>query len=332
MAGRRTNLALLLLLFGAFVSGGLAYAIGTNDVNAVVVAMHAGIGLGLLVLVPWKSVIARRGLRRDRSGNSLSVAFFVLIALSLISGVAHATGIALMFGPVTSMQLHVGSAVLAGPLAIWHVRARPVRLHRTDLTRRNVLKFGMLAGASAAAYVGVEAVTRLARLPGRRRRGTGSYESGSHSPHNMPVTQWLDDRVPSIDPDGWTLRVGDTVWTYDELRSFDDHILTILDCTGGWWAEQEWAGARLDRLVTPSAGTRSVVVTSATGYARRFPIRDVSRLLLATRVEGEALSAGHGFPARLVAPGRRGFWWVKWVVRIDISDQPWWLQSPFPLT
>jgi DMSO/TMAO reductase YedYZ molybdopterin-dependent catalytic subunit len=34
---------------------------------------------------------------------------------------------------------------------------------------------------------------------------------------------------------------------------------------------------------------------------------------------------------RLVAPGRRGFWWVKWVTRVEVVDAPWWLQSPFPL-
>ena len=49
-------------------------------------------------------------------------------------------------------------------------------------------------------------------------------------------------------------------------------------------------------------------------------------------MDGRPLSHGHGFPARLVAPGRRGFWWVKWVTDIEVSDRPWWWQSPFPLT
>jgi DMSO/TMAO reductase YedYZ molybdopterin-dependent catalytic subunit len=30
----------------------------------------------------------------------------------------------------------------------------------------------------------------------------------------------------------------------------------------------------------------------------------------------------HGAPARLVAPGRRGFEWVKWVVRVELHDGP----------
>jgi DMSO/TMAO reductase YedYZ molybdopterin-dependent catalytic subunit len=33
----------------------------------------------------------------------------------------------------------------------------------------------------------------------------------------------------------------------------------------------------------------------------------------------------------MVVPGQRGFAWVKWVVAIDVDDQPWWWQPPFPL-
>jgi DMSO/TMAO reductase YedYZ molybdopterin-dependent catalytic subunit len=176
-------------------------------------------------------------------------------------------------------------------------------------------------------------VVRLAGLPGARRRFTGSYRE---DPAAMPVTQWLDDDVQALDQASWRLRVGSggTVreWTWQELDAFGDRVRATLDCTGGWYAVQDWHGARLDRLLPALPASGSVVVTSVTGYGRRFPVEEARRLLVATRAGGRALRPGHGFPARLVAPGRRGFHWVKWVERIEVRTSPPWLQPPFPLT
>jgi DMSO/TMAO reductase YedYZ molybdopterin-dependent catalytic subunit len=49
------------------------------------------------------------------------------------------------------------------------------------------------------------------------------------------------------------------------------------------------------------------VFRSTTGYARRFSLEEAGDLLLATHVENDTLSAEHGFPLRLVAPGHRGY-------------------------
>jgi DMSO/TMAO reductase YedYZ molybdopterin-dependent catalytic subunit len=187
-----------------------------------------------------------------------------------------------------------------------------------------------LVVSAAAGYGASELVVHAAGLPGNHRRFTGSYEAGSFDPGKMPVSSWMFDEIPGIDPSGWALRAGGRAWSYDALSGFDDRMVATLDCTGGFYSTQEWAGARLDRLVDATRG-ESVRVASHTGYDRRFPIEEASGLLLAVRVGGQALNAGHGFPARLVAPQRRGFWWVKWVVAIDVDDFPYWWQTPFPV-
>jgi DMSO/TMAO reductase YedYZ molybdopterin-dependent catalytic subunit len=340
MAGRRTNLALLVSLLAAFATGLLAYSAGTGWGSPVVIA-HGIVGFAILLLSPWKSVIARRGFSRRRRGKVASTLFSLFVVASLLSGILHATGVLRSFGVVTAMQVHIGAALLAIPVAISHIRARPIRTHRTDLSRRAALRSGALIGGAGLAYIAVEGLTRLASLPGRRRRFTGSYETGSFMPDEMPVTQWFNDSVPGIDESGWRLRVlsggGERIFTYDDVARFDQNVRATLDCTGGWYAAQDWDGIRFDRLLSlvdpayEDAG-RSISVASVTGYGRRFPIRDAANLWLVTLVGGEQLSEGHGFPARVVAPGRRGFWWVKWVERIEVSGIPWWRQWPFPPT
>jgi DMSO/TMAO reductase YedYZ molybdopterin-dependent catalytic subunit len=337
---RRTNLALLVVLLAALGTGGLAFAAGTGWGRPAVIG-HALAGLAVLVLAPWKSAIVRRGLaRRSGPGRWASLTFGVLVLAAVAAGLAHATGALAGLGPVSAMQLHVGAALVAAPLLAWHTAARGgIRARRTDLSRRALLRAGAIAAGAGLLLLAVEGATRLASLPGARRRFTGSLEVAG--PARIPVTQWLDDRVQVLDPAAWRLRVsaGDATreWTYQELAVFADRVEAVLDCTGGWYARAAWEGARLDRLLPPGAleragTTASLVVASSTGYRRRLPLADAGTLLLATRLDGRPLGAGHGFPARLVAPGRRGFWWVKWVVSVDLDPSPWWRQPPFPLT
>src|SRR5437588_7646327 len=153
--GARTNLALLVLLAGAFLTGWLAFAFaGAPSRWSLVV--HATSGFAILALLPWKSMIARRGTRRGQPAAWVSFLLAALVLISLIAGILHSTGIALQVGPFSAMTYHVGAAIAAVPFAAWHVFARRIRLRPADLSRRAVLRGGAIAATAIPGYAGSE--------------------------------------------------------------------------------------------------------------------------------------------------------------------------------
>jgi len=328
---RRTNQALLLLVPIAVGTGLFSNTIGV-DWWLDPATMHGVVALAIAVLTPWKAPIVQRGLGRTHRSRWTSVVLLGMIATTLATGLLHSTGFQNRLGPLTVMQVHIGGALVTLIMIIFHYRSHPVPLRSTDLDRRAFLGTIRVTAAAGAVWALWEGGLGAVGASGSSRRFTGSHERGSFSPAAMPVTSWLDDRPPSIDGSTWSVAVNARPVTLDQLASAPrDTFAAVLDCTSAWYSEQDWTGVRLDRLLAPG-DARSVLVRSRTGYSRRFPIADLDRLWLVTELGGKPLSPGHGFPARMVAPGRRGFWWVKWVATIEASRVPWWWQLPFPVT
>jgi len=325
LGGRRTNLGLLALLAAAFATGWISFLLTSTAARATLVA-HALAGIGIVLLLPWKSASSGRALKRRRPIWWASVLFGVLVLLSLGAGFLHTLGRPFpgLGIDLTAMEIHVGAALAVLPFAAWHAWARWVRPRPTDLARRNLLRVGALLGTGGAGYF---------LLPSAARAATGSFELGSFRPESLPATQWMFDSVPVIGLDAWELRVAGRSWSYGELTAASVDVRATIDCTGGWYSEQTWRGVRLDRLLGAAvrSGSAAFEVHSRTGYSRRFRVEEAAGILLATHVGGTRLDAAHGFPARLVVPGRRGFEWVKWVDRIEVDELPAWWQSPFPL-
>jgi len=332
---RRTNLALFVALALAFATGVGAVATGSARGRWIVLA-HGVAAVAVVLLIPWKTRVVRGGLRRARPTRTLSLLLAGLAVTALAFGFGYATGLVRSVGGLEGMWWHVAAALALVPLLLWHVFARRARPRRGDVSRRVLLRAGLLGAAAVALYAAVDGTVRLTGLPGARRRFTGSYEAGSFRPAAMPTTIWLDDTVPDVTADAWRLSIVDGAGRYeltlDQLATSGTTIRATLDCTSGWYAEQEWTGVPLTALLRDVRGGRSVLVHSVTGYQVRFPIEEVRRLFLATWVGEAPLSAGHGYPLRLVARQRRGFWWVKWVDRIEVQAVPPWWQPPFPVT
>jgi DMSO/TMAO reductase YedYZ molybdopterin-dependent catalytic subunit len=115
-------------------------------------------------------------------------------------------------------------------------------------------------------------------------------------------------------------------FAYDELIAAGEDVLeATLDCTGGFYSTQYWRGISIGQLldtVGVQNDARYVSFISVTSYRWSLPLEEARLTLLATHVGEEPLSHEHGFPLRLVAPGRRGFEWVKWITRIEVLTEP----------
>ena len=206
--------------------------------------------------------------------------------------------------------------------------------------RRSFLRLAGLSVAGLALWRTGELAAGVLELPGEGRRFTGSYERRSFAGNAFPTTSWLNDDPDPVNGDVWRLNVSGLVRNgldlkLEDLTSSRENVTSVLDCTGGWHSTQEWEGMPLKNVLQSAgveSGAGSITVRSVTGYQRRFSLKEADEYLLATHVGGEPISHGHGFPVRLVAPGKRGFEWVKWVDSIHVNDTGKWWQLPFPLT
>jgi hypothetical protein len=318
--------ALLLLLIGAFASGWVAFGFGTPGPSTVSTVAHGLLGVGVVAMTPWKSVVIRRASRLRLA----SLALLAVIVTCLTAGFVEVFSGFRVTAPISAIQLHVGAAILLVPLVGWHVlRHRRQTPRRIDLSRRRLLVTGGFAAGIGAGYAALEGLGRLTHSPAASRVATGSHRL---APPEVPATIWLLDQVPDLGPDHRVMVAGRSMRT-TELAAQAVPVRARLDCTSGWYADLTWSAVPLAALIPADrlAAATSIVVISATGYRRRFPPDQASALYLAVGREGQPLSTETGAPVRLVAPHRRGFWWVKWVAAVELSDVPAWAQPPFPL-
>lgn len=226
-------------------------------------------------------------------------------------------------------MVHMALGIVLVPLVLIHLVGRFRPPSRTDFEgRRTALTYLGLGIAGALAWRAQSVINRLFDTPGADLRFTGSRERGSFTGNSFPTTSWVLDDPDPVDPDEWTLSVGGATGeslelAYDEIAP-EDREQAILDCTSGWYSVQDWTGVRVGDLldtVDPDDSAGYVRFRSVTGYRWSLPIEEAREVLLATHADDEVISHGHGFPLRVVTPGRRGFQWVKWVESVEVREE-----------
>ncbi len=324
---------LLALTIGLGFTTGIISLISGAGWQWVIFAAHGMAGLWLALLL-WGKVrrVWPRIIQRQRWDHHTwaSLTTLALVGAMLALGIAWAMGGTLTIWGYNLLAWHIGLGVALVAFVSLHMvtRAKPLRV-RDVRGRRTLLHAGALALGGIALWPTQGAVENVLRLPGAQRRFTGSREAGSFGGNAFPTSSWVSDAPQPIDAAIWRLRVTGAVRHPQTIALADltatDAVTATLDCTGGFYSTQVWHGTRVGRILAaaqPNGDARYVSFVSVTGYRWSLPLDEAARALLATGVGAEPLTHIHGAPVRLVAPSRRGFEWVKWIVEMRVLTAP----------
>jgi DMSO/TMAO reductase YedYZ molybdopterin-dependent catalytic subunit len=117
------------------------------------------------------------------------------------------------------------------------------------------------------------------------------------------------------------------VYTYDEVLAKYPHYTKVvtLFCVEGWDTTILWEGVLVRDLIT-TAGidprATKVIFTAHDGYTTSFPLDYLmdNDIIMAYRMNNVTLPAERGYPFQLVAEDKWGYKWIKWIEKIELSD------------
>jgi DMSO/TMAO reductase YedYZ molybdopterin-dependent catalytic subunit len=117
-------------------------------------------------------------------------------------------------------------------------------------------------------------------------------------------------------------------FTAEQLEAMASHEATLpISCVEGWSYSARWRGVRVRDLLVMAGARRGATArvesleqgspysSSALDHAQAHD-RDT---LVATHLDGQRINLDHGYPLRLIGPGRPGVNQTKWVTRLVVE-------------
>ncbi|MGH2378597.1 MAG: hypothetical protein ACRDGT_08980, partial [Candidatus Limnocylindria bacterium] len=130
MGRRLTNALLLATVLTLLATGLVAWAIPESQATPLY-ALHRVAGVGLVLALPWKQLVAQASLaRRIRIGIAPSaipgIAATVALAITVGLGLAWTLGLVSFDRPIpySLLNIHVFAGIALLPLLVWHLARR----------------------------------------------------------------------------------------------------------------------------------------------------------------------------------------------------------------
>jgi DMSO/TMAO reductase YedYZ molybdopterin-dependent catalytic subunit len=178
-----------------------------------------------------------------------------------------------------------------------------------------------------------------------RSRAEKKVAEAGFDPARLPPGQYFTEKWPVLHAgsvpryetlDSWTFRVTGEVeneveLTWKQLNELPRSATTQdIHCVTRWSRfDAQFEGVHwreLAKLARPKDSARFVVAHAEAGFTSNVPLSFVEDddALLATHADGVPLTPDHGFPLRLVVPGKYFWKSAKWLRELELSsvDKP----------
>jgi len=116
-------------------------------------------------------------------------------------------------------------------------------------------------------------------------------------------------------------------FTYNSIiKNYKNYQKVVtLDCVEGWSATILWRGVLVSDLINeakPLEDGKVVIFYAVDGYSTSFPIEYIidNKILMAYQMNNVTMPPERGFPFQLVAESKWGYKWVKWITKIEVSN------------
>jgi DMSO/TMAO reductase YedYZ molybdopterin-dependent catalytic subunit len=116
-------------------------------------------------------------------------------------------------------------------------------------------------------------------------------------------------------------------YTYDDVVNNHQQFgkVVTLYCVEGWDVTILWEGVLVKALIDKAGVDQRAEVAifyAHDGYTTSLPLDYLinNDILMAYKMNGVVLPPERGFPFQLVAESKLGYKWIKWITKIELSD------------
>ena len=210
-------------------------------------------------------------------------------------------------------------------------------MERTKIIRKNIRRIGALF--LTFIILALTACTAASHSTTATVTSTTSGEGEATEFQGTKLTPIKDQNLNAL---AGTQKINQTDYTLT-IDGLVDHPLTLsyadlealpqvseiatLQCVEGWQYTAEWTGPTLSSIFAKAGVQPGAVIAifhtadDTNGYSSvDLNYIDSNNIIVAMKDNGITLPAANGFPLRLVAAGKWGYKWAKWITRIELSS------------